>query len=564
MANVGQTAHRLYERLHQINRLQIPVGERREILETLRPPLDLVLRSLERHYANQSLPLKGRSALVARLSRELLVMAVLGYKIIDEDLRSGPSWARALHKGRHAEVLHRSLDYLGRLLLHNYELYRKQPAGIWREIHGLRERALAAGLDQRPVDDEGADEAVPSTVVDAYKRLLLLALSGPHRLLQGEVTRVFHALGGWAPLCRLCPPSDPSAGAALFAVDPSTDGPPFVRGQNGELSGGGWLIDTERLARELDDLLELRRRNAPQPVPGAERPTEAPDALSDELLSRLALAWGLGPARRGDRVAGGGALNAVCGIDGVLGLFADSYAGGAGPAASRQETGVDLPEWAASEPSEDIALGGPAPASWTAARRGSGVRHRCEIVDRGSGGYQLRVMDSCERGGRVGDLMGLSEDRPGGAAAPWRIGVLRWVKAQSPDDVQMGVEVLADAARPVLVRRIRLAPGGEERLASLLLKGAGGRPDTLLTPAFFGSTGDRLVLVEGDTEVPIAFVQALERTRSFVQFRFAPEQASSAPAEAAAGPGRAPARPAKGPPPKTSQDDEFADLWETL
>ncbi|MGD8308280.1 MAG: hypothetical protein PVG98_02480, partial [Chromatiales bacterium] len=86
VANVGQTAHQLYERLSQLNRLDLPVGERREIMEALREPLDLTLRALGRHYADQALPLKGRPALVARLSRELLTMTVQGYRIIDDEL----------------------------------------------------------------------------------------------------------------------------------------------------------------------------------------------------------------------------------------------------------------------------------------------------------------------------------------------------------------------------------------------------------------------------------------------------------------------------------------------
>ncbi|MGD2083784.1 MAG: hypothetical protein PVF91_12525, partial [Chromatiales bacterium] len=146
--------------------------------------------------------------------------------------------------------------------------------------------------------------------------------------------------------------------------------------------------------------------------------------------------------------------------------------------------------------------------------------------------------------------------------------------AQSQDDVQMGVEVLADKVRPVVLRHIRLAPRGEERLASLLLAGAGGQPDTLLTPAFFGAAGDRLILDDGVHEEPIGFVQPLERTRSFVQFRFkAVESVSGTGAGYRAGadkgapaPGHATAghsEPVRGEAPP-AETDEFSDLWETL
>ncbi|MGD2084505.1 MAG: hypothetical protein PVF91_16195, partial [Chromatiales bacterium] len=478
VANVGQTAHQLYERLSQLNRLDLPVGERREIMEALREPLDLTLRALGRHYADQALPLKGRPALVARLSRELLTMTVQGYRIIDDELSAQPALGRTLAKGRRAAALHRKLQYLGRLVLHNYELYRKQPPGVWLEVHDSYRRAVAEGLQTRPVTDADSAAEGRSTVADAYKQILLLALAGPYRLLQGDVGRVFEAVREWAPLCRLEPPVDAPDAAGLYGIDPGRDSPPFLRAQNGELPPAGWILNTDQLARELDDLLQERRRAAPDPLPGAPRPSDAPDALSDEILERLALSWGLGATRRAERTAVGGSVRVVCGMDGVLGLFGDHYAAAAQPPTPREPSpgAGDMPEWASGQPSEDIALGGPTPASWAAGPGGGGTEHRCQIVDRGPAGYQLRVADPCERAARVGDLMGLCDDRAGSDGGRWRIGVIRWVNAQSQDDVQMGVEVLADKVRPVVLRHIRLAPRGEERLASLLLEGAGGQP----------------------------------------------------------------------------------------
>ena len=105
LANVGETARLLYERLSYLNTHKIPAADRFVILNAIRPALDLVLQSLSRHYLHQDLPLSGRAALVAKLARELLVMMVVGYGLVLRDLADGSVLTQAIRNARRGEAL---------------------------------------------------------------------------------------------------------------------------------------------------------------------------------------------------------------------------------------------------------------------------------------------------------------------------------------------------------------------------------------------------------------------------------------------------------------------------
>jgi len=571
LANLGETARLLYERLSYLNAHKLSPADRFAILEAIRPALDLVLQSLGRHYRHQDLPLSGRPALVAKLARELLVMMVIGYQLVLRPLAGTSPWAQVTRSGRRVEALHRRLHYLGRMLLDDFQLYRKHPKGLWREIHATYLEALQGNLQDRPVDSEEVHPPRGSTISNLYKRILLLSLSAPYRMLQGEVQRVDRALHRWAPLSRLQPLEPRLSTSALYLVEPGVDLPPRYRD---DLAGGdihAWALDTNRLSDAIARELEALGTASPADEGHLADPA-AP--LGAELLGRLALAWGLGGARATARESSDAELDLIYGIGAIIrALDRDPAPQGLGsPPDSEASVGAVYPpetpvgrsvwDLARMPVDEDIAIrdGELSRAPWSRTRPDTMVhRQRSRIIDRSPRGFHLHLSGRGTGPRRVGELVAATDPDAGTKGCAWRVGVIRWMRANSADDVRVGVEILSDHPEPVVLCWQRHEQGDTVSVASLLLGDAGEDESrvVLLTPAFFPAAGDRLKLRHGGRERSLRVLQAIERTRSFVHCRYAPavvRQASAPPTESEPAPVPASAAP----------EDEFDTLWRNL
>ncbi len=571
LANVGQTARLLYDRLTFLNTHQISPTDQLAILEALRPAVDLVLESLGRHYLHQDLPLAGRPALVAKLARELLVMMVGGYQLALQQLSGGSSLTRVIRNGRRGEALHRRLHYLGQILLHDYQLYRKHPKGLWREVHSTYLAALQSALHERPFASEDARAPGRSTISDLYKQILLLGLAGPYRMLQGEVQRVYRALHRWAPLSRLEPLEPSRTYSASYLVDPGADLPPTYRDNLAAGNIRAWVLDTSRLSDALSRELEaFASASAGAPA----RPDDPAAPVGAELLGRLALAWGLGGTRAAARESADGELGLVYGIDAIIRSLGreDLIRGSANPVNAGAGLSAEedaMPSFGSSlwppdamAVGEDIAIraGKESPPPWSKTQQDA-MAHldHARIVDRSPRGFHVRLNGRGKRPRRVGDLVGVVE--PGALSEPgaWRVGVVRWMRADAPDDVRLGVEILSDRPEPVALCWQARERGEEVSVPSLLVGDADADDGVfaLLTPTFYPASDDRLKLSHGGRVQAIRVLQAIERTRSFAHCRYLPTGAGPAPAP----PRETRATPVAEP---VAPEDEFDTLWRNL
>lgn len=570
LANVGQTARQLFERLERLNHLVIPPGERYAILETLGPALELVLQSLMRRCLSHNLPLSGRTELVAKLTRELMAKAVVGYKIAEEQTAEGWPVVRLWRRRRRGQALHRKLHYLSRLLLQDFQLYRRHRTGLWDEIHKTYLRARDVAVAQLPYENVDTRFASHSAIEDLYKQCLLLGLSGPYGLLQGDIGRVFNGLFLWAPLCSLGSQPDEPSLAQWFLVDPESDAPPEYVQKDAATRLRGWMLDAEPLldllAQRIDELQHSAR------LPGGRRPREEPIPFSTDLLSRLLLAWGQQRNRERPRTPSPGEVRLAYGMGSLMALLDAPHAlGEALPSAAalHREDRVDgdsqfqLGDWAIDLDSanvENIALGSTddSAASWARISEDTLARiHTCSIVDRSSRGFHIRADGNDDVNRRVGELVAVCDLAADGSNGPWRVGAVRWMHLLSSRDVRCGIQVLADHAEPVVLRWSRPRSHEDEDLPALLLKGRGEEPDTLVTRTFFASPRDRLALVRQGTVNPILFDQALARSQSYVQFAF-----SSLGEPRAAQPGQEPGR--NGDKRNAGTEDQFDGLWGSL
>jgi len=520
VGNIGQCARHVYEALHEVNRLGIPWRERYQLLELMREPVHYVQSSLLSRFSGLSFPLPDKSRKIAMLTRALYDEMALGYKTSIEEML-GNSFLNRDNKIL-TILIHRAVRYLSQSMLTCYRTYTPHPHDIWFELHLLYLYAEHKNIYQNPVQDKHNTLMAESSIARVYKQILLLALTSPYRLRQGEAETVYDALARWAGHAHIIPYNAPSASTALFVVHMDSDTPPDYktfdhRDCNTELCR---LVDTQQLSRILQDALEHEEKG------------ESGSPLRPGLLRLLIRTWSVAPRRNFSRNNRHSAIEVVVGTAGLHRALAHELpepfeAGKPASYASRNVTTVAQKSaddvWnifssekmkknyehyrAMTEEEEKGAeANGPKSETW-------------QICNESAGGYRLALDAAHTARVQVGELVGL---RHNSDSDKWQVGVIRWLRQSPEGELEVGVQTLAPEALPVMARN-RHAGGkaGEYQYALLLpeipvLK----QPASLIAPTLLFQPGDALTLRMPANKLKITLRERLQDSGNFVQFLF--------------------------------------------
>lgn len=572
VGDIGQVSRNLHQLLTQMNASVVPVSSRITNLELMLKPLLVAIDALSQGVTRTTLPLNKRASAMSGMLESLTVLATQGYKVVLDQYHHESFTGQFLHKSNRALALHRALYFLGRRLLHAYQLYRPAPPYLWKEIHGIHRYAFDLKLADRAIayDDQGLHKQ--SSVNDLYKQLLLLSLSGPYRLMQGEVTRVYQALSRWAPVSRLLDLGGFDGEVGPFMVDIGVDEPPRHMGAERDRQVlRGWVLDTGEMAVRLAD--ELEATAAPH---GVMRPQDTPDKIAPDLLARLMLTWGIGSRRVSERDETQGEVALICGLRGIyteLGGEPLEPAAGTQPAFNAARFGDEestpggiphellaedeyviqddpqlqsIRRWIADNNAQALQHTAPAPVvTDTTEAPSRPVPRHCPVYNESASGYHLGWVDT-EASISVGELVAITH-RDGEGMESLRLGVIRWMRAERPDLIDFGVELINGDALPVLFCRRTNRSKQEEYLPGLLLEHPH-EDQTIITTPFYSEPGQRSWLVAGGERRPIALLREIEATASFIQFYYH-DPAQTRPADTATG---------------ELDEKDFEQLWKTL
>ncbi|OQX48854.1 MAG: hypothetical protein C3L25_00495 [Candidatus Sedimenticola endophacoides] len=250
VGNVGMTARDLYGKLKQLNTTEINAHDRVELLYLLDKPLRFVLDALSSHHFRDPPPMKPRSKAASDLVYAMVALVVQGYQIAIQGFTSGSRLYRMRSRRTIIGAYQQRLHYLGWMLLHGFQTYQHAPHGLWREIHGTYAAVVKGGGHDIALDKDRPPGLVAGTTAHhLYKKLLLLAISGPYRMQYGELARVKKVLDGWVSRVLLVPLSQMEQSKGLFVVDTQADEPPKYRCLvEKEKPVHGWVLDTMQLA----------------------------------------------------------------------------------------------------------------------------------------------------------------------------------------------------------------------------------------------------------------------------------------------------------------------------
>lgn len=172
--------------LFRLNRCAMTLLERQRALQSFAEEY--------RHYAASYTDLRSPPTLFVRLCMEMAAgFKRLLLQILQGRQPSRPHLAWCLYMAQH---------FLAQSLMRHYQQYHEPPASLWRDSHLL----YWIGERQECLDEPVAAAFQPqaaNTLRGLYQQQLLLALSNPFHLAEGEAPLLFGALAPLAALPRL-------------------------------------------------------------------------------------------------------------------------------------------------------------------------------------------------------------------------------------------------------------------------------------------------------------------------------------------------------------------------
>jgi cyclic-di-GMP-binding protein len=516
LANNAEAAREIYQALYTLNRVDLKVQTRSELMALYEPVVATVCNGLQSYLLHSTPPLGPKKAQLAELIRRLHVEMAYGYKCCLRDL----SRARVLlrRKLRSALCIERALHHLSEVLLRSYLVYLPYPNSIWRETHELYR--LAESLDV--VDDtlaSTADSSEPSVSIgERYVRTLLMGLANPYQLAHNVAQQLHTFVAHWAKQANVRRNVDAKDATGCFWIDLTADAPPVpLTKKNQEISDSARVLDARPLLKILQRL--VARLDAGEPVEKLKLGIDCLDSTCADLLRRMSRALGEGARRRYARRQRSSNVFVCVGLNAI-----HFFATGQRPFATYLHTFpwfdrpgrlVESPDVAFIELEEENTATNAFPLTEDSSKAATESHRvdRWQLRDIGPQGMSLARYGDASTPVRVGELIGIQQPSDLGR---WRAAAIRWIKSPEPNSVEVGVELLAPTAVPVAMR----LPGSANAAPGLSLPATEvtRRPATLLLARGSCEVGDELEVIDEESGARrVRVLRLVERTGAFEQ-----------------------------------------------
>lgn len=276
----SQVIEAITAKLSEYNRITLKPEFRFEIAECLISQVELLVENISRRHEHMEYPVSKQERTTSDRVQMLLAEMCISYKHVVIDLAAEGQEETVLLTGALLQVVR----LLAMRILQGYIVYTPAAIGVWKELHRLYRYAEKIDMARTRVE-----HLADQTVGDVYKKILLLALSNPFHLMQGEARITFDKLSKWALSCRIrhpaeYPSQDPSQFyAARFFVDMDADEPPgYGLAGNRMPPTDARILDVQPVMQIAED--QIRQMTLKGQLPVRER-------LARDLLRRLRIAW---------------------------------------------------------------------------------------------------------------------------------------------------------------------------------------------------------------------------------------------------------------------------------
>ncbi len=542
VANIGETARQVYQFLVDSNSQAVDPAERLKIMHALMKITQHIGDALRKHYIGQSVSLNEKQRKVAALAQAMQAEMAIGFKTIIEDALQ----SHKLNPQLLTPATHGAIHYLSLVLLRCYQLYSQQPSHLWRELH-----ILFLFAEQNGFVDASSAYNQHESVQQAYARIVLVSCANPYQLRQREIEQLYDSL---LDVCDRVYIGSFSRDHGLYYLDLQSDNGP----QNAALAqvsgGSNWrTLQCDQVVERLQEEL----RSSSQVQLGMQR--NALQQLGAPLLRHLVRAFGNLTTRSFSRTPAHGTVKLSIGLSATHFLLEGGDSGSANAVASehdlatlegslrnatlvdderragrglglvgKNEGGGDPWEklyrpkqsWEREHP-KPVEMTAVSPNNFTA---NAEVRYDFQIatlINISPGGYCLALRGNVPTQTQTGEIVGLMEQDSDGNTH-WNIGTIRWMKRVPDAALQIGLQLIAPNARPVMtqIRNSQMASAAFQRSLLLpALKGIG-QPATLITAPMPYAVNQKIRLKDNATVQDLRLSKQVASSASFKQFQF--------------------------------------------
>ncbi|MCK5387343.1 MAG: hypothetical protein KAJ39_09155 [Gammaproteobacteria bacterium] len=549
-ANLGETAKQIYTVLQQTNQLAYPYQDRIRFLETLREPIEYVTSSMKKHFIGVSLPLPEKSQKIATITKELFSNMATGYKIALEDMLANN--LIIFNKNSLAMLTHRSINYTGQNFLTCYQSYSPFSINHWAELHKLYAFAEKRKLLKIKIRDEQHAYVQKSSVTTEYARILLLSLASPYNLRQGESGKIYGALERWLnqPIIRLLTEDDKDSDKFVDNLSQAHGPMALSLSLTKEITDASQLriIDTHAIAEKLEYELKNSEDVGLSTITNID--TLHPD-LSHDLLQRLLIAWGMASKRHFPRTDKNEQIKITIGLSAAHQIITQKaqamdnskYSNKFNDRAHFESTEIKInlkdPDttsndvWGLIYPAELTGLE-PLVEQELSLQNNTQVNFKLDpvnteakqyqtdiwfIINESAKGMMINNKDEFKNKAQVGELVSIHR-KANGRVEKWTIGVIRWLKSNQDQSLQMGIETLNPNSAAIGIRAASMPNAPLQRtllLPELInLK----QPACLITAPAPWREGHKITINMLGKEIPATLGKPIQNTGLFAQFQF--------------------------------------------
>jgi cyclic-di-GMP-binding protein len=472
LLDVVKTLRLVQGALDSLNEQKLEPGKRYQLLEVFRYTTERLYITVDPTYLRQLNLSKSQRELAALGFEQLLLAMAGGYKILVKALYEHATRGQSVDL--FGLAINRAIEQLGNVLLDNYRCYRIVPESLFAELHQLYRYARHFGLLAVTAADE--ETAQPLGTAESYHAIMLLSLTDPFRLAEGEVGLLYDILKQHAGQCRVTPGGHWSGSPdGLYLLDLGSDAPPRLCMQPDQPVADvqePYLLDA-RMA-----LVAIRKRLEQTPIRVR---MQSPEAV---LLRQLLPGDALAIQNRESRHPDNRSTSLFNGLHAIHAFLLAAIPAG-------QE---------AAEGSSDGEVAKPLP---------------CRIVDTSEHGMRLACDDGRTGDARVGDLLGIVEDD-----LRLQLVIVRSVEIHRETGMELGVQKINGSCGPVYCRS-QAGNEGEELCALFIPSSeADGISATLVMAKGFYEAGSRLLVNSFGRKVNVLAGRIMSDSPVFDRFEF--------------------------------------------
>jgi hypothetical protein len=539
VANTKAVVQELRRAISELNRVAISPDIRFNIMEILRPSLNVAIATMSRRFLSQALVMPEEPRQMSELADNLYSLTATAYTIVAIETVQQREDLHQINPARLlCEALQRALSFTGKKMLQTLQLHQNVPSNGWLELHQLYAMAERQHLSQLPVEDklEGS-----RTIETTYLQSLLLGCCKPNQLHQSDLAAVYRGLQEWASLIQMATTDN---GTGLYLVDLSSDLPAEYSSLHINSHNPSYrTINTEGLVSHLEALKTQTR----DPVIFGNDISLPPNML-DHLINSLGsmstrnfsrskssanLGITLGLSSTHYHLAGKRTLDKI--------LFGNNYTAGAADRLAAQQfltTQESRDTWEQANPNdvarrikddskhqigveliEDgdlIVLEDREPNELSPQERYT--IYPVKMLDTSPGGYCLEWEGGLPSHLRTGDIVSVSENNEDHRV----IAVIRWISQLEDANSLLGVELLSPRGMPYGAR-IQQKTGTKAPVIRVLLLPEiklVGQPHTLLTPRAGFKESQKVILLREGEEFLVQLLRQMSAIGNFAQFDF--------------------------------------------